>query len=334
MRVPRVFVSHASEDKVPHVRALAEALLYERVPLWIDRPGVGAGNLGLDEETIHRHDVRRIDPGQDWDRQILEAHASAGAVLACLSKSLTRERQVLVQELALARANRKLVTCIIDDLAFDALPRDLGLADVSRAQSPRIDTALLGDAVALLQDQPGLLPENLPEPLRVQWELVRGLVAALRRVLVDQGMVLVSEEELAAVRTSLRGIPHWPTVRGYEIPPTLVAMLAQRLDQPGPARTHFDLAMKLALESRDAQDTPEQVAVSAGETISPEYNPLASFWLQTLALAGLKSRRTLAAIFLTPGTFSRAGLPTALAQELDRFLGWLSDPSVDAHLQP
>jgi hypothetical protein len=98
----RVFVSHASQDKIGRVRALVQALAMEGVSLWVDRPWAGENNFQLSDAFIRKYDIRGLISGGRWDEQILEAHRTCGAVLACISGSLSRERQVLVQEIAFA----------------------------------------------------------------------------------------------------------------------------------------------------------------------------------------------------------------------------------------
>jgi len=145
--VRRTFVSHASGDKTDRVKPLVQALLLEGVPLWLDRPGQGESHFNFDAAYIERYDIAGLQAGRPFDRQVLEAHWQCDAVLGCLSRLLTQDRQVLVQELVLAAYANKLVACIVDDLPYGDIPSDLGLIDASRLQAPRVDSAALGQAV-------------------------------------------------------------------------------------------------------------------------------------------------------------------------------------------
>ena len=140
----RTFVSHASADKAERVKPLVRALLIEGVPLWLDRPGHGDSHFNFDAAYIERHDIASLQAGRPFDRQILEAHWQCDAVLGCLSRFLTQNRHVLVQELVLAAYANKLVACIVDELPYGEIPSDLGLIDASRLQAPRIDAVALG----------------------------------------------------------------------------------------------------------------------------------------------------------------------------------------------
>jgi hypothetical protein len=328
----RIFVSHASENKASHVRPLVEALLHQGLSVWVDRPGMGEHNLGLSRDTIERHDVRGLQSGRPWDEQIIEAHRQCGAVLVCLSQAMSKERQVLVDELMLARYANKLVACIVDDLAFDKIPQDLGLAMPAHLQAPRLDTARLGEALRLLREPANTGTDPLTPMLREQWEVFLQLVADLRAVLRRQGSLLASPEELAEAISALMAFPHAPMVRYVEVPQALVDLLASRLDTPATARAHFTAAMQLALNSRDAGDTEQQVAVSPAEVVAPEQVPLQDYWTQVVAVAGTKSRRTLAALFLVPHALGLDQLSPAAAAQVAPFLAWLREPA--GHIHP
>src|SRR5471030_2746184 len=111
-----VFVSHGAEEKQARVRPLVLALAREGVPLSLDRPGYGESHFNLNQELINRYGIRSLGTGHDFDSQISRALRDCGAVLACISKGLTPERQIWVQELVLGMHHNKLVACIVDDL--------------------------------------------------------------------------------------------------------------------------------------------------------------------------------------------------------------------------
>jgi hypothetical protein len=320
----RVFVSHASNDKRPAVRAIVEGLLHCGIPVWVDRPGAGDGNLGLTDEEIRRHDVQGLASGRPWNVEIMEAHRGAGAVLACFSHSLTREREVLVQELAFAAYADKLVACILDDMPFSAIPAALGLVDASRIQAHRIDTARLSSVVRLLRS--GASTDALDPPQREQWEIFLALVRDILAVFRRSGIGLVTHADRAQALARLEAIPHAPMVRAYEIPGAVIQALADRVASPAAARLRFQVAMELAWEGRNAGDTRPQVVVSASEVIPPEQNALLDYWMHVFAVAGSKSRRTTAALLLAPVGDGFCDLPADVGAAVARFLRWLQEP--------
>ncbi|SEN39162.1 hypothetical protein SAMN05216404_104100 [Nitrosospira multiformis] len=326
--ISRVFVSHASKDKRSRVRPLVEALALEGVSLWLDRPGAGADDFGFDEKFIRKYDIKGLVAGLDWDTQILEAHRSCGVVLACVSRALCKERQVLVHELVLARYAGKLVSCVIDDLPFEEIPSDLGLLDISKLQSPRVDVAVLMQAVNELKANCNLSPANFDPPLASQWQILRQLVSDINQVFARRGLTRVSEADMDVVRATLRAIPVDPMVRAFEIPFFVIELFAARLQEPDAARRHFKLSMDLALQCADAEHTPLQSVVSLGDVINPDKNPPIAFWGDVLTAAGYKSRRTLAALLLAPGPLAPGNLPDNTARELSNFVAWLTNPNM------
>src|SRR5262245_46934470 len=106
---PYVFVSHASEDKQERVRPLVRALIWHGLRVWIDRPGYGESHFGFDDAYIERHGILGIPSGQDYREQIQKALRNAGAILICLSRALSKDREVLVQELSFGAIQDKLV---------------------------------------------------------------------------------------------------------------------------------------------------------------------------------------------------------------------------------
>ncbi|MNO85071.1 hypothetical protein D3C76_764310 [compost metagenome] len=326
----RVFISHASEDK-PRVRPLVQALALEGLSLWLDRPGSGANNFQLDEAFIRRYDIQGLLAGEDWDDQLLEAHRTCGAVLACISDALCKDRHVLADEIVLARYAGKLVACRVDNLAYGQLPMDLGLLDGSKVQAPRVNTAIIEAALQHLAANPSLTPDSLPEHFNSEWQIVRQLVSDINRVIRAQGGTRVSAAELEEARTLLRTIPVGPMVRAYEVPFFLYGLLSSSFPDAAAAKQHFTLAMSLAIECADSVHTTLQVAVSLGEVINPEFNPLDQFWADALMKAGRKSRRTLAALLVAPGPLMTNALPEHTAKELSAFLSWLQNPLTSTH---
>lgn len=323
-----VFVSHASEDKQQRVRPLVEALAMEGVRLWIDRPGHGESHFNFDQDFIERHGIRGLESGQPWNDQISRALREAGAVLACLSAALCAQRLVLVQELVLAWHHQKLVTCIVDDLPYSKIPGDLGLPDASRLQAERIDAGLLRRAVVRLTEQPEATPEDLPPLLRSQWEIVRKLVGDINRILDKSGPRPPSAAEMAAARSALSIVPIGPMVRAYEIPFEVVGIFADRLGDPERAKSFLSLAMQILSQCNPENFDEPQLLVRSGEVLNPHAVAADEYWGDVLTVAGMKSRRTLAALLIAPGAPRPDALNPALGSILERFRTWLEQPSM------
>lgn len=323
-----VFVSHASEDKVERVRPLVQALAMEGVSLWIDRRGGGDNSFQLDEDFITRYGIQGLVNGQDWDEQILHAHRACGAVLACISKHLRKERQVLVHEIVLARYAEKLVACIVDDLAYEDMQSNLGLLDGSKIQAVRIDTAVIAEAINILEADKGISSSDLAGRHKSEWQVVRELASDINKILATKGQARIAEHELEAARKFIRTIPVAPWVRPFEIPSFLYELMSDRLPDPASAQHYFMLAMGLALQCKDKAHSERQTIVSRGEVINPALNPMDAYWADVLMSAGKKSRRTLAALLVAPGPLLPAKLPPPIAGQLAEFLEWLKEPGL------
>lgn len=177
-----VFISHAAEDKLERVKPLVEALIMEGITVWLDRPGHGDSHFNFDEDYIHRHGIRSLATGQAWDDQIEAVLRGASAVLVCMSRAFRPDRTVLTQEMLIGRYERKLVACIVDDIGYDEIPRDIGLLRPAAIQSVRIDPAKLRLAVQKIDAGECVSPDDLPDSLRAKWESVRKLVADIREL--------------------------------------------------------------------------------------------------------------------------------------------------------
>lgn len=322
----RVFVSHASEDKQARVRPLVMALAREGLPLWLDRPGIGDSHFDFEPAFLQQHDIEGLRAGEPFDRQILEAHWNAGAVLGCLSRALAADRHVLVQELVLATYACKLVTCIVDDLAFADIPSEMGLIDGRRLQAPRIDTTALREAVETLERRPGMTPADLPPHLHRPWQTVKSLVADIDRVLQQRGGVRITSTQLRALRETLESVPVGPFVHPYDIPWSVIHHFGARLSDPDEAKSHFATSMQLALASNVEAFDVRQVVVTRGEVPSPDKIPPETYWTDVLTVAGTKSRRTLSALLHAPTAPQERQLPARDASTLASFKKWLLFP--------
>lgn len=322
--MPYVFISHASEDKRGAVRPLVEALLLQGIQVWLDRPGHGDSHFDFDDEFIQRHQILSLHSGEDWDRQISHAVAEAGAVVVCLSRSLSAGRQVLVQELLLGSHHRKLVACVVDDLPWSEFPKDLGLTDLSRVQAARVDPVLLRQTVDLVRA--GADPAGLEAPLRTQWEIVTSLVRDITRIFNRSGLVSASPEATAAIGKALLGVPIGPMVRAGEIPLEVIALFSDRFGAPDRASHFVAFAMQLRRQCNPEDFDDPQIALRAGELLNPHTVTADDFWADVLTNAGRKSRRTLAALLRAPGAPDNTTTNPAVWGILSRFDRWLENP--------
>lgn len=322
-----VFISHASEDKRKRVRPLVEALAMQGIKLWIDRPGYGDSHFDFDQDFIDRYGIKSLTSGLTWDAQIAVAIREAGAVLACLSRALCSSRQVLAQELLLAKYEHKLVACIIDDLPFTEIPSDLGLVDPSKIQAERIDSELLQAAIDQLKESTSLAPDKLSPDHKKQWEIVRKLVNDINQILDRSGLRTPGNEELEATLEKLALFPTSPKVNFYNIPQAIIDSFTDRFDEPAKAQRFFDLAMRLARQGHSLDYTDNQVIVTKGEIVNPNTNPLNQYWEDVLSIAGHRSRRTLAALLLAPGAPTPSKPDSERDSALTGFLEWLRNPN-------
>ncbi len=321
----RVFVSHASDDKLSHIRPLAQALIVEGVALWLDRPGFGESHFNFTQKFISTHGIEGLNSGAAWDQQILDAHRKAGAVLFCLSRAFSRRRKVLLDELKFAAYTNKLVACIVDDLPFGQLPSEPGLIDVDRLQARRVDTALLQKAVDDLDSSPGKTPDEFAPEVFAAWQVVRELVSDIDQILAANGIRRFSDAERKKLHETLLRVPIGPGVRYDEIPVQIVQMFADRL-RGVTAANHFRLAMQAIRECNPERFTDEQISISPGEVLPPDGRSM-EYWTDVLLTAGNKSRRTLAALLYAPGAPDPDQLPAASAKILRDFQAWLGNPN-------
>lgn len=308
-----VFVSHAAVDKGRHVRPLVHALALEKVSLWVDRPGTGGANLGFDDDFVSRHGIQSLKAGQPWDQQISDALHRCAAVLGCLSRAVLSDRAVLHQELAIAWHSRKLVTCRLDGVDPGALPANLGLPDLARLQAVTVDTDALSEALAWLGRQRTDDSAALPGHLRDAWSPVKALRKALNAIApVDR----TESDESIVVRLSQ--VPIGPAVMAHEIPLELVQVLSDSHPQPEGARRVVERAMALARRAHPGTFSTPQVVVRPGEV--PQSDVMDLFWSAVLGAAGLKSRRTLAALLESAAVDRDPDSPAG------RMLDWLKSP--------
>lgn len=314
-----VFLSHAAVDKNRHVRPIAHALALEGVALWLDRPGLGDNHFNFDGAFVDRYGIRGLRPGRPWDEQISQALRDCGAVLGCLSSALLADRAVLNQELAIAWHLGKLVTCRIDDIDPSILPAQLGLPNLGRIQSVSIDTARLSKAVLWLQSRGNSSPSDLPVSLASAWVPV----SDLRQALLDIAPVLAagSDEQVIA---RLLTVPVGPAVMAHEIPLSVIQAMSDRHADAASARSHFDRAMQRAEKANSEGFTAAQIVLRPGEVPSPYGIEMDTYWAAVLPAAGIKSRRTLAAL-LEPD-LSIASTATK-NDTIEIFLRWLGAPT-------
>jgi hypothetical protein len=327
MATPYVFVSHASVDK-KHLQPLIEALALQGLDLWVDRPGPGENNFNFDSAFIDRYAIRGLRTGVAWDEQITDSIREAGAVLVCFSRAFQQESRVLMHELLLGQYQKKLVACVIDDLSFDELPGAFGLSDAWRMQAARIDLTALGRAVALYRQD--VRHSGAADPTAFeQWQVVQRLTSEIDRLFDAAGGRRPSAEQMRIAREALAAIPIAPMVRMFEIPSEVITLFADRWHEPERAATFVALAMEIRLACNPEGFAERQIVLRNGELLNPRSVSAEEYWSVALSLAGMKSRRTLAALLLAPGAPCADGLPAATANTLSSFLHWLTQAHRD-----
>ncbi len=323
-----VFICHASEDKATRIRPLVRALAYLGQPVWVDRPGAGQGGLGLDGDFLARHEIGGIDAGERWAGSIQEALRGSIVVLGCLSRALLAKMDVIRDELTYADTNKKLVTCIVDDLRHRELDGvRAGLLDLSlrTMQTPVLDCALLRDALGELERNGGRA-RDLPLELRSEWEALEQLVEVIERRRPEPARL--RDRDIEAAARTLAAIPVGPMVHVSEVPQDVVHALAVHLNTPEKARATLDQARRLVLAAFPDGFTEEQILLQEAELPVPETTPPVRLWTSILRTAGMKGRRTLAALLMTP--CSRWALRNPVSTEAaNAFVGSLGSPRLD-----
>ena len=312
-----LFVSHASPDKKTRVRPIVEALAHFDVPMWLDRPGPGLSHFGFDSDFIRDKRIRGLRAGRDYTEQISLALSEASAVLCCLSRAILDERVILEQELVIADQLDKLVVCIVDDLPHGALP-DVGLRDLRKLQADRIDPDAVRAALDWLDASPDRTPAAMPHTHRETWEVIKKLLADIEAVARRSGGWPPREEMLEACRARLRRSGIGPMVHAREVPQNLIHAFASGLPDPREAFALLSLAMELRAQVNKEGFEAEQILVDESEITPPTSLSSRELWAEILILAGQKSRRTLAALLVAPGSPGAA---------FENYLQWLEEPS-------
>jgi hypothetical protein len=293
-----IFISHASEQKVDCIRPIVEALVIEGEPVWIDRPGYGECNFGFTQEYIALNDIDHLRSGNSWSDSIQSALRQSGAVLGCLSRALVGQREVILAELTVAATLGKLVTCIVDDLDFGELSLFAqGLLDTNRLQSPRLDPARLREAVDWLRDHGGA-PDQLPTTLRGEWEILRGLIADIDRVRLEPRRM--RNRDIERLKSRLSAMPIGPVLRVDRLPPPLIYALGDHVNTGERARALIRQTNELVRASTADPELCAQMILREGCLPPPGHTSGDNFWTQAFHVAGLKARRTVAAMLLNP----------------------------------
>lgn len=305
--MPYLFVSHASDDKSARVRPLIEALVEERLDLWLDRPGHGPSHFGFSDRFIEANNIRSIRAGVPYDDAIREALNESGAVLFCLSKSFSRQRAVLEHEVVIASNQKKLVACIVDGLPYSEVPT-IGLLD-KKIHYERIDLEQISNALAELEARRAgtsrgeASPDALPLPLWEAWQVVRKLKRDVIEVFAknsENPLVRPTVTEWNAALAQLAKIPVTPVLHLSDVPVELEELLSDRFGEPSLARQLIQQAMQLRKEVNPEKATERQIIIRRSALLPIETTPPREFWAQTLSEAGSKSPRTLAALILAP----------------------------------
>jgi hypothetical protein len=304
-----LFISHASPDKRERVRPLVEVLIAEGELVWIDRPGLGAADFGFDRAFIDRYEIDYLLSGRSWSTSIQDALSTSGAVIGCLSQAIRQHREVLETELAFADTAKKLVTCIVDDLSLDDLSSlRYGLLDLAKHQSPRIDCRALRAALDFMAARVCSV-EELPSGMRTEWEKVRGLIADANRLRPEPRPL--RRADIDRISPQLSTIPVGPILRVHDIPPSLIEVLGAKVASAAKVDAALNQSTVLLRAAFPEGFSEEQILLRRG--MLPPFGSLPGdvYWTQMLAAAGLKGRRTVAALLLCPisaWAFESAGL--------------------------
>ncbi len=290
-----VFISHASSDKRPLVRPLVEALVEEGEWVWVDRPG--PDGLGLSQADIGRAAIDYLQSGASWSADLRSALRSSGAVVACLSRALLQEREVLVSEIAVARAMNKLVLCVLDDLeAADLRELAGGLLDLERLQFVRISPAKIEKALELRRA--GTAVDELPSELREAWEAVRHLIAQINGVRTQPKRM--RSQDVERLVPHLRRVPIPPVLKITSIPEELVFALGAHVTTADRAASLLDQAGTLTTACEPDSQLAQKLILRRGALYPFGSTSNDQYWTKVLVHAGLIARRTVAALLLTP----------------------------------
>jgi hypothetical protein len=225
-----------------------------------------------------------------------------------------------VHELVIAKNREKLVACVVDDLPFSELPSNLGLGNASKLQAEWINHEILRETVEILKS--GGKPDQLRGACRTQWEIVRKLVSDINEKIPRAP----SAAEIDAAAQALGRFPVAPIVQQREIPPELAGVFASAFDNPKTARSFLSLAMQVRQRCNPEGFTARQILLAHGEVLDPRQVPIEVYWDDVLIAAGLKSRRTLAALLLAPGAPVSNNMGQGSGQALAGFCRWLEEP--------
>ncbi len=293
-----IFVSHASADKASRIRPIVEALIAEGESVWIDRPGVGDGNFGFTQEFIARNDIGYLRDGSQWSESIQSALRMSGAVLGCLSRSMSVENDVLMAELTIANAMGKLVTCIVDDLPFEQLQRlTSGLLDLSRSQAPRICPALLFDSMRESVLGSDLSADRIAT-IHEEREKLRGLIGSMDQVREEPRSM--RPQDISRIRPRIQGVRHGPVVRIDEVPDEVIFALGAYVSVPSRVQALVRQANTLLQSITKDQDLLGKLVLREGSLPLVGSTTGDAFWTAAFGRAGIQSRQTVLALLLAP----------------------------------
>lgn len=298
-----IFISHASEDKVERIKPLIEVLLLEGELVWIDRPGAGQGNFGFSQAYISENAIDFLQSGNSWSESIQTALRQSGAVVACISKNLKPCRQVIVEEITVAAALGKLVTCIVDDFRYEDLGEiSHGLLNLDRAQSPVLNPLKLSHALTLVEGRPEAV-ESLPDDLHAEWEKVRNIIASINKVRVHPRPMRPAE--LMHLAQTVSKLPIWPILRLDDVPIPILNALADHVSSPDRIAASITQANEIIAKSFELsqeldRDLLPKLTLRMSNLPSLPGASAAHFWREALRRAGLMSRKNVGALVVNP----------------------------------
>lgn len=321
-----IFISHAREDKLPFIRPLVEVLVEEGEPVWIDRPGAGQNNFQFDNAYIQKNVIDYLNSGEHWSQSVRSAIRHCGAVLGCISKHMDKNREAIHGELLLAQGMQKLALCIVDESDLSSLSQiSKGLLDIDHAQAPRLNIRLLRAALKEKFERKCAVSE-LTKEHRQEWEKVRNLIASIDRLRTTPRTLRSSD--LPRLTRLLSNVPIGPILRVSSIPTDLLEALGDHIDEVERVRNVVSEANRLVVNATEGKGLAQKLEIRLAKLPPIGGIGADAFWEQLFAYSGLISRRTVAAILLSP-TSAWAFNQKNLQMQVQNFIAELVNETVN-----
>ncbi len=145
----RVFISHAGIDK-PVIEPLVRAMVLSKgITLFVDNPGDERWSFTPKEtEEFEREGLLdTIREGYPYDDELKRGLRNCDVILLCLSKNVSKLKDIIISEISRAADEGWLVPVVVDNVERDKIPQNLGLFRAQYAQSRRLKTDTVLSAV-------------------------------------------------------------------------------------------------------------------------------------------------------------------------------------------